>query len=61
MLGSLADGRMDLVGDHWIDQPTGYLMVNLSADITDPAPDRIDGSVTSDQGLSSCTTFAVTR
>jgi hypothetical protein len=61
MLGSLTEGHMDLLADQWIDQPPGYVMVNLAADITEPSPDRIEGTVSSDAGMSDCTTFAVTR
>ncbi|MGW2590344.1 hypothetical protein ACWCXC_08750 [Streptomyces sp. NPDC001515] len=63
MQGTYADARMNLYGDHWIDEPEDYLMVGLSAEVAGKTPHKITGSVTDPDGKASdsCTTFTVEK
>ncbi|MBA9008042.1 serine/threonine-protein kinase [Thermomonospora cellulosilytica] len=58
MRGDLTDGVLRLEGERWITRPDDYLMVGLRARITEPRPERIEGTVESTAG---CTTFTVER
>ncbi|MCX4545724.1 serine/threonine protein kinase [Streptomyces sp. NBC_01565] len=59
MTGSFQNGRMTLRGDRWINQPPGYLMVDLEAGVTGPRPALISGAVIS--SVASCSQFMVSR
>lgn len=60
MIGRLDDqGQIILLGDHWIQQPPDYAMVNLAGVVT-----RQGGTVViagNVRGAPSCTTFQVSR
>lgn len=60
MVGRLNDqGQIVLQGDHWIQQPVDYAMVNLAGLVTRQGSSLvISGNVT---GAPSCTTFRVVR
>ena len=57
MTGTYSHAGMHLTHDHWISEPPGYMLVDLSA----PAPSNggalLSGTVTTP----GCTTFTVTR
>jgi hypothetical protein len=57
MTGSFDGSSLELTGDHWISQPPGYLMVDLSARYDSGTPSHLDGSVSGP----SCTSFSVDR
>jgi serine/threonine protein kinase len=57
MKGTLRDGALQLRGDHWINRPEDYLMVNLRANVIGRRPTRIQGTV---EGAS-CTDFDIKR
>ncbi|MER7177089.1 serine/threonine-protein kinase [Streptomyces mesophilus] len=63
MKGTYSGGRLKLLGDHWIQQPEGYLMAGLAADVDGASPQTITGTVTDDDGTpsDSCSTFTVAR
>ncbi|MCK9893013.1 serine/threonine-protein kinase [Frankia sp. AgB32] len=52
-----SDGAMNVSGVRWINQPTGYNMVNLTARPRADRPDDLGGRVT----LSDCSTFSLHR
>lgn len=60
MIGRLDDqGQIILLGDHWIQQPPDYAMVNLAGRVTrQGGAMAIAGNV---RGAPSCTTFQVSR
>jgi hypothetical protein len=60
MAGSYVGTRLELFGDHWIEQPDDYLMVGLLAEVTDRSPGIITGTVTS-ESPTGCSTFTVAR
>jgi hypothetical protein len=55
MQGTYVNGRLSLQGDHWIDEPVGYIMVDLTADVG-PNDHTINGAVSA-----GCSTFSVDR
>jgi hypothetical protein len=57
MTGTDSHAGMLLTYGHWIKQPGGYEMVDLSAPPPSDGGDRLSGTVTT----SGCTTFTVTR
>lgn len=57
MTGDYSAGQLQLHADHWIDQPNGYTMVDLSGRVV--SADAIDGSVLAQVGQ--CDTFSVRR
>ncbi|HWJ80755.1 MAG TPA: hypothetical protein VNS55_00855 [Nocardioides sp.] len=57
MKGFLVNGKLRLRRQAWIDRPQGYVMVGLNARVTDPAPQRLTGTV-SNVG---CQGFTITR
>ena len=57
MTGTYSKTGMRLTHGHWIRQPAGYEMVDLSAPPPGNGGDRLSGTVTT----SGCTTFALTR
>ena len=57
MTGTDSHAGMRLAYGHWIKQPAGYEMVDLSAPPPSDGGDRLSGTVTT----SGCTTFTVTR
>ncbi|WP_158071231.1 serine/threonine-protein kinase [Streptomyces sp. CB00455] len=59
MVGSFENGRMTLRGDRWVDQPAGYLMVDLEASVAGDRPAVLSGAVVS--SVASCTQFVVGR
>ncbi|WP_267887811.1 serine/threonine-protein kinase [Streptomyces sp. NBRC 109706] len=59
MSGFQDGSHVELEGDHWIDRPGSYLMVDLSGDVRASDPDAMDGRVLSTQ--SGCSTFSVSR
>ncbi|HEX2316033.1 MAG TPA: protein kinase [Thermomonospora sp.] len=59
MKGTFNGGVLDLNGDHWIQQPPGYLMVDLKANVSEPRPMVINGEV--DSTGSDCSTFSIRR
>ncbi|WP_199547201.1 serine/threonine-protein kinase [Streptomyces sp. N35] len=63
MKGTFSGTRLVLHGDHWIQQPEGYLMAGLAADVDGASPQKITGTVTDDDGApsDSCSTFTVEK
>ncbi|MFD4370741.1 serine/threonine-protein kinase [Streptomyces sp. NPDC058486] len=63
MRGTYAGTHMRLYGERWLQQPEGYGMAGLSAEVTGKSPRRITGSVTNTDGTASdnCTTFTVEK
>jgi serine/threonine protein kinase len=59
MRGTFTEGVLELNGDHWIDRPDDYLMVDLSARVVGERPAGISGTVKSSG--SNCTAFSVQR
>ncbi|GAA3242618.1 hypothetical protein [Actinocorallia longicatena] len=57
MRGTLRDGTLNLIGDHWISRPSNYEMVSLQASVTDPAGSVFSGTIDS----TSCRSFSVRR
>lgn len=57
MTGRLDPQLLTLTPKAWIEKPSGYVMVGLSADLPGEDPDVLSGTVTS----SACTTFRITR
>jgi hypothetical protein len=56
MRGTFSD-TLSLDGDRWIDQPTGYVMVGLRADVPPGPISEISGTVVG----TNCSTFSVRR
>ncbi|NGO74631.1 protein kinase [Streptomyces sp. YC504] len=63
MKGTFSGGRLELLGDRWIQQPEDYLMVGLAADVDGESPQTITGTVMNDDGTpsDSCSTFTVQK
>ena len=59
MKGTFSGGTLTLHGDHWIQQPQGYYMVGLSANVQGTNPTSLNGKVVDDRG--GCTTFSLQR
>ncbi|MFD3720763.1 protein kinase [Streptomyces sp. NPDC058674] len=59
MVGSFENGRMVLRADRWINQPPGYLAVDLAAVVVGERPAVLSGTVVS--SAASCTQFVVGR
>jgi serine/threonine protein kinase len=59
MKGTYSGGTLTLNPDHWIQRPTDYEMVGLTAHVQGTAPTSISGNVIGQQ--STCTTFNVAR
>jgi hypothetical protein len=59
MTGNKAEGTLVLEGHEWLEQPSGYAMVGLRADVDgrESADDPIEGTVVGE----GCTTFQVER
>jgi hypothetical protein len=57
MKGSYSASELTLGGDYWIDRPSGYLMVGLSAPLPEAPFDRLQGEV--DQ--SGCEDFELSK
>jgi hypothetical protein len=53
-------GVLELEGVNWLNQPSGWSMVNLTGNVS-AADDEIRGNVVPLQGGTGCTTFEVTR
>ena len=59
MTGTYSDAGVDLTHDHWISQPPGYLMVDLSAGPPTQGGTALSGNVSGP--APDCTTFTVTK
>ncbi|MEV4379516.1 NACHT and WD repeat domain-containing protein [Streptosporangium sp. NPDC049644] len=59
MRGAITNGVLTLKGDHWVKQPLGYQMIDLSAQVNGSRPDQISGQVETSGG--ECTTFMIHR
>ncbi|MCP3757113.1 serine/threonine-protein kinase [Streptomyces sp. TBY4] len=61
--GTHAGTRMRLFAERWLQQPEGYEMVGLSAEVGGKSPRTITGSVTNADGTprDSCSTFTVEK
>lgn len=57
MTGYFTSGTLALNGYQWIEQPTGYVFVDLVASVEGELPDTIEGEITTD----GCTSFTVSR
>jgi TIR domain len=61
MRGTYSGGQMLLQGDHWVTQPAGYSMVDLTATVTAANPHHIGGSVLGQLGAASCGDFSIDK
>ena len=57
MTGRLDPRSLTLTPKAWIEQPSGYVMVGLVAELPGEDPDVLSGTVTN----AACTTFRITR
>ncbi len=57
MKGSIIDGVLTLTGTTWLEQPPGYVLIDLRASVPDASADSISGEVTT----SGCSTFEISR
>lgn len=57
MTGTYSEPGLTLRGDHWIEQPPGFLMVNLQASYDSNTPGHLDGTVDG----AGCSSFSVDR
>lgn len=57
MKGTFRNGTLELKGDHWIERPEDYLMVDLKAQYDTAVPGHLDGEVLT----AACSSFSVDR
>jgi hypothetical protein len=61
LIGSYADGELELLGAEWIERPGNYITVDLHAVAAGIGPDHMTGTVAPSDGSSGCSTFTVDR